>query len=244
MTVPKVSIPSTASPFDAILRPSGTPGVHARTELFETVMHGLDGLITRRREPDAEALSFPPVMSRAHLERSGYLKSFPHLLGCVSGLHGTEAEVRSLVERRSEREWTDALQATDMVLTPAACYPLYPIVADNGSVPGTGATYDVQSYCFRHEASAEPGRVQAFRMREIVCVGLPDAVQGFRQRWIDRATRLMGELELPGRIAPASDPFFGRVGRIMALDQVERALKFELLISLTPGEADTACMSF
>ena len=37
-------------------------------------------------------------MSRAQLERSGYLNSFPNLLGCVSCLHGTEREIRTLVD--------------------------------------------------------------------------------------------------------------------------------------------------
>ena len=43
---------------------------------------------------DATVISYgehPPVMSRSQLENSGYLKSFPHLLGCVSCLHGNES---------------------------------------------------------------------------------------------------------------------------------------------------------
>jgi seryl-tRNA synthetase len=130
------------------------------------------------------------------------------------------------------------------VLTPAACYPLYPLVAAAGPVPVTGALYDVESYCFRHEATAEQGRLQSFRMREFVCVGAPGAVQEFRRRWLERAPHLIEELGLPYHVSPASDPFFGRVGRIMAVDQVERALKFELLIAISPDDAPTACMSF
>src|SRR5437016_4189427 len=76
---------------DALFRPMGADGVYARTALFETVVDGLSGLITKEREAGTEVLRFPPVMSRAQLERSGYLKSFPHLLGCVSCLHGSEA---------------------------------------------------------------------------------------------------------------------------------------------------------
>jgi hypothetical protein len=40
-------------------------------------------------------MRFPPVMSRKQLEKSGYLKSFPNLLGCVCALHGSEASIRS-----------------------------------------------------------------------------------------------------------------------------------------------------
>ena len=73
----------------------GTDGVYARTELYETIVEKLAALITRHREAGTEAMRFPPVMNRAQLEKSGYLKSFPNLLGCVCGLHGTEREIDS-----------------------------------------------------------------------------------------------------------------------------------------------------
>jgi hypothetical protein len=44
-------------------------------------------------------MRFPPVMSRAQLEKSGYLKSFPNLLGCVCALHGSEASIRAAADR-------------------------------------------------------------------------------------------------------------------------------------------------
>src|ERR1700751_4404359 len=107
-----------------LLQPAGAAGVFARTAPFEQVIEGLSGLIDRLREPDTEILRFPPVMSRAHLEKSGYLHSFPHLLGCVSSLHGEESDIRALVEGRdSNQDWITGLSATDLVLSPAACYP-------------------------------------------------------------------------------------------------------------------------
>src|SRR6185312_13518230 len=101
--------------------PTAANGVQGRTGPFEQVVSGLTSLITKHREPGTEILRFPPVMSRSLLEKSGYLKSFPHLLGVVSSMHGTEADIRALVEgRASDRKWVDALSATDLVLTPAA----------------------------------------------------------------------------------------------------------------------------
>src|SRR5690349_7902207 len=82
----------------AILQPTAANGVQGRTGIFEDVIAGLGALITRHRPAGAEVLRFPPVMSRALLEKSGYLKSFPHLLGCVSSMTGTEAKIRALVE--------------------------------------------------------------------------------------------------------------------------------------------------
>jgi seryl-tRNA synthetase len=45
-------------------------------------------------------------------------------------------------------------------------------------------------------------------------------------------------------MATASDPFFGRAGKMMAVSQVEQELKFELLIPINSAENPTACMSF
>jgi seryl-tRNA synthetase len=139
----------------SILQPTAANGVQGRTAVFEDVIGGLTALITRHRPIGAEVLRFPPVMSRALLEKSGYLKSFPHLLGCVSSMTGTEAKIRALVEGRADgQEWVEALAATDLVLTPAACYQVYPIVAARGDVSVSGTVVDVESYCFRRETSS------------------------------------------------------------------------------------------
>jgi seryl-tRNA synthetase len=229
----------------ALLFPTAANGVHARSALFEQVIEGLSGLITRNRLAGTEVVRFPPVMSRSVLEKSGYLKSFPHLLGCVSCLSGEEAEVRALIDGRAGAgDWADSLRAVDLALTPAACYPVYPMVAARGDVAARGAMFDVESYCFRREASHEPGRLQSFRMREYVCVGSPEATLAFREGWLARGQQLANQLALPFRIEAASDPFFGRVGKLMAVSQVQQALKFELLIPVNSEENPTACMSF
>ena len=108
----------------------GTDGVYARTALYEDMVERLAALITRHREPGTEVMRFPPVMNRGQLEKSGYLKSFPNLLGCVCGLHGTEREIHSAVSRfDAGGDWTTSLSPADLVLSPAACYPVYPIAA-------------------------------------------------------------------------------------------------------------------
>jgi hypothetical protein len=45
-------------------------------------------------------------------------------------------------------------------------------------------------------------------------------------------------------VAPASDPFFGRTGQVMAISQLQQSLKFELLVPVLSAEQPTACMSF
>jgi seryl-tRNA synthetase len=230
---------------ETLFRPSGVEGLHARTALFERVVEGLQTLITRHRETGVEVLRFPPVMSRRNLEKSGYLHSFPHLLGAVSCLHGDEAQIRAAVDRPAkDGGWTASLAATDLVLAPAACYPVYPLAAERGALPKNGATFDVACDCFRHEPSRNLDRMQSFRMREYVFIGAPEQVVEFRTRWIERAQGIAQQLGLSYRLAGASDPFFGRVGKIMAVSQMEQALKLELLIPVRSAEDPTACMSF
>jgi seryl-tRNA synthetase len=242
---PARTIHSLDSIAEALLLPTGIDGVYARTGAFERVVDGLTALISRYREPDTEVLRFPPVMSRRQLEKSGYLKSFPHFLGCVSCLSGDEGHIRQSVERYDAGgDWTEGLAAADLVLSPAACYPVYPLVASRGKVPADGLAFDVACDCFRREPSKMLDRLQSFRMREYVHVGTAEQILDFRARWMKRAESFAGQLGLPYRIAQASDPFFGRGGKLMAISQVEQELKFELLIPVHSEQEPTACMSF
>jgi seryl-tRNA synthetase len=240
----------------ALFYPLGVDGVYGRTAHYELVIDQLNAYISRQRDPVAEILRFPPVMSRTQLERSGYLKSFPNLLGCVCALHGTDHEIRAAADLHEQGgSWTDKLSAADLVLSPAACYPLYPLVAQRGRVPSRGLIFDVAADCFRHEPSKALNRLQSFRMREFVRIGTPEEVMHFREQWKVRAQELAAELRLPVLLEVASDPFFGRVGQVMKVHMLHNALKFELLIPYRPPGPDpatwrdpdvllTACMSF
>jgi seryl-tRNA synthetase len=84
-------------------------------------------------------------------------------------MDGSEREVRSAVDRFAEGgDYTDALNVADLVLTPASCYPVYPIAAERGPLPDEGLTFDVGCDCFRREPSRDLDRLQSFRMREYV----------------------------------------------------------------------------
>jgi seryl-tRNA synthetase len=228
-----------------LFRPLGVDGVYARTALYEGVIERLAAYISRQRDPRAEVLRFPPVMSRRQLEKSGYLKSFPNLLGCVCALHGSEAAIRSAADlHESGDDWTSALAASDLVLSPAACYPLYPLIAARGRLPDGGLIFDVAADCCRREPSRSLDRLQSFRMREFVRIGSPEEITAFREGWMQRARGLADELALPYTVDVANDPFFGRVGQIMAVSQIQQSLKFELLIPYHAGARPTACMSF
>lgn len=254
MTIPVLAespaiAPQPADPLDhladVLFHRMGSDGVYARTALYEDMVERLAALITRHREDNTEVMRFPPVMSRAQLEKSGYLKSFPNLLGCVCGLHGTEREINAAVSRfDAGGDWTTSLSPADLVLSPAACYPVYPIAASRGQLAPGGLKFDVAADCFRREPSRHLDRLQSFRMREYVCIGSADDVSAFRARWMVRAQAIARDLGLRFRVDQASDPFFGRVGQIKAVSQMQQSLKFELLIPLRSEAQPTACMSF
>ncbi len=231
--------------FEGLFQSTGIDGLYARTHLFERIVVALEGAITGYRPSGAEVLFFPPVMSRALIQRQGYLKSFPNLLGVVSCLCGDERHIRRTVEQAEDSDaWTASLGATDLVLSPAACYPVYPIAAARGSLPADGLIFDVSSNCFRREPSTDIDRLQSFRMREFVRIGSPEQVLTFRNEWIERGKVIASRLEIAHDVKVASDPFFGRGGELVAKSQIDQALKFELLTPIRSQASATACMSF
>ncbi len=133
---------------------------------------------------------------------------------------------------------------TDLVLTPAACYPVYPAIAARGPLAAGGITVDAGgSYVFRHEPSGDPARLQMFHQREIVRIGEPETVAVWRDAWRDRSVELLRAVGLDARFDVASDPFFGRSGRLLARSQRAQALKFEVLVQIA-GPEPTAVASF
>lgn len=236
-----------ASPEEMLARlftPMNVEGVYGRTGAYEDVVEGLQAYISTLRPKGAEKFRFPPVVSRALIEKSGYLKSFPHLLGCVCALGTDVKRVTEAVARyEAGGDWTDSTSPSELVLAPAACYPIYPIAAARGPIADT-ALFDVACDCFRREPSKEIDRFQSFRMREFVAIGRPDQISDFRDQWMARAPEIAGDLGLSHAIDAASDPFFGREGQMVGRFQVANALKFEMLIPVRSTEKPTACMSF
>jgi seryl-tRNA synthetase len=86
--------------------------------------------------------------------------------------------------------------------------------------------------------------MQAFRVRELVRVGTADEVVGWRDMWLERGVRIMKSLGLPAKSDVASDPFFGRGGRMLAANQRQAKLKFEVLVPVISEENPTAVCSF
>ena len=134
------------------------------------------------------------------------------------------------------------LKPTEVVLNPAACYPVYPTMT--GTVPQGGRLISMLNWVYRHEPSPEPTRMQSLRVREFVRIGTPDQVLEWRDMWLQRGLALLRSLGLPATEEVASDPFFGRSGRMLASAQKEQRLKFEVVVPVISAENPTAVCSF
>jgi seryl-tRNA synthetase len=225
---------------------SGEPGVYGRGMEFEQVRTAVDSLITSISAPDCpETPRFPPLIPRRTLERAGYLKSFPNLCGAVFSFAGKESAALELLERANRgADWSTHLSMTDVVLTPAACYPVYPAVAQRGPLPPGGILLDLgASYVFRNEPSPDPARLQVFHQREMVRIGDAGDVLHWRELWMSRAKTIFERLGLDAKLDLASDPFFGRGGKLLANSQRAQSLKFEVLVPIASAER-TAVASF
>ncbi|MET9326914.1 amino acid--[acyl-carrier-protein] ligase [Tsukamurella sp. NPDC003166] len=222
--------------FDAgLLIPTGVDGVYGHGAAFTELTSAIDALIAAAvREVHggaATVLSFPPVMPREVLDRTDYIASFPQLAGAVSTYTGGDAEHRLLLAGRAAgHDWGGHFRASDVALVPSACHCVYPTLT--GELPRDGAWIDVSGHCYRREPSIDPARMQSFRMREIVRVGSDRAAVAHRDTWAARAADLLAELDLRVQRAPATDPFFGRGGRMLAAGQSADNLKTELLVPL------------
>jgi seryl-tRNA synthetase len=248
-TVPKTAEVGFDSLYDGMVEhgliiPVGVQGAFGRGPVFEQVLEGFNGMVSRVSAGDgAESCTFPPVIDRRILERVHYMDSFPDLCGAVCSFFGNEREARELAQlANAGKPWMQKLDMTQVAMNPAACYPLYPTLT--GTIPPGGRLVTMLNWVFRHEPSPEPTRMQSFRVREFVRVGEMDEVLDWRNLWLNRGVDMLRALQLDATPDVASDPFFGRGGKIMATAQKDQKLKYEVLVPVNSIEKPTAVCSF
>ena len=243
---------ATADPYKAYLQdlveaglliPSGVKGVYGRSGLFEQVIDQFELFVTRMgAHLKPEVMRFPPVFNRAHYSRINHINNFPDLMGSVHSFTGGDAEHTELVRKfEAEEDWSRDLSASEVMMIPAACYPLYP--AATGTLPQGGRTVDLKTFVFRHEPSDDPARMQIFRQREYVRLGTAAEALAHRDYWLERGKGMLESVGLPVEAVVANDPFFGRGGRMMKATQREQVLKYELVVPICSEEKPTAIAS-
>jgi seryl-tRNA synthetase len=215
--------------------PTAAPGVALFPEPFERIVLGLRRAIDALgADEQMQVLGVPPVVARATIERTGYPASFPHLLGTVHRFTGDAAQWSALAPQlESGGDWQSAHQPSDLVLLPAACYPVYAALA--GRDLAAPETFHVSAHCFRQEATSETGRLRSFRMVEWVTAGDAEHCVGWRERRLEQAADWLGSLDLKIAVETADDPFFGSGRRLYQAAQRRQRLKFELRTAVDEG---------
>jgi seryl-tRNA synthetase len=223
-----------------LLIPLGVKGVFGRSGTFENVIDKFDALVTKHgRQTNPVVMRFPPVFARSNYEKIDHINNFPDLMGSVHTFTGDDKAHRAMLSKfQAKEDWSRDLAASQVMMTPAICYPLYPTVA--GKLPEGGIRVDLQGYAFRHEPSDDPARMQIFRMHEYVRIGTPEEALEHRQYWLDKTQEIFRSVGLNVEAVVANDPFFGRGGKVQKAIQREQALKFELVIPICSTEKPTA----
>lgn len=221
----------------------GAQGVYGLGGEFEAIVEGFEQYVTRLgKHLNPEVVRFPPLLARSDYQKTNHLETFPNLMGSVHSFEGTDEDHRELSRRKaSGEEWGSMLEATEVMMTPAACYPLYPTAT--GTLPEGGRTVDLRAFVFRHEPSDDPARMLIFRQREFVRLGSPQEALNHRDYWLQRGAEMLRTIGLDARPVVANDSFFGRGGRVMASSQREQTLKYELVVPVASFEHPTAVAS-
>lgn len=227
-----------------LLIPSGVQGIYGLSGRFEGIIEAFESYVTKMGEDfNPEVVRFPPVINRSTYLSTDHIETFPDLMGSIHSFHGKEKDHIKMVNKKQDGEdWTTELEATDMMMVPAACYPLYPTAADT-VLPEEGRLVDLRAFVFRHEPSDDPARMQIFRQREYVKLGTPEQALNHRNYWLKKAEEIHLSLGLDVKPIVANDPFFGRGGRVMAATQKEQELKYELVAPVASEEKLTAITS-
>ena len=223
-----------------LLIPLGVRGVYGRGGTFERVITQFDNLVTKSGASlKPEVMRFPPIFSRAHYERIDHINNFPDLMGSLHTFTGGDREHRDMLGRFERKEdWSRDLSASQVMMTPAICYPLYPTAT--GTLPPGGRRVDLQGFAFRHEPSDDPARMQIFRMHEFVRLGAPAEALDHRNDWLERGREVFNSVGLGVEPVIANDPFFGRGGKVQKAIQIEQNLKYEFVIPICSTEKPTA----
>jgi seryl-tRNA synthetase len=226
-----------------LLVPGSVDGIYGRSGTYESVATAVQDYASRLgADEESEHVMYPPVLPRAVFEQTGYLSSFPDLMGSVHSFMGDERQHAAMLElAESGREWAGSLEPTAVMLCSAACHHVYP--SCSGVLPDGGRRFQVTSWCFRHEPSRDLTRMQAFRQFEHVYVGDASESLASRDRWVQRGHDGLVALGLEIETVTANDPFFGRRGRLLAQSQRDDELKLELVISFDESAPPVAIAS-
>jgi len=97
-----------------LLIDGGVAGIYQRSFRYESIIRGLESYISRSGSIDeSRQLHFAPVMPQSTLVTSGYVRSFPDLMGVISSFAGASRDLPPLLARLDAGEdWSQLLSTT------------------------------------------------------------------------------------------------------------------------------------
>lgn len=194
------------------------------------------------RDQGAGAWRFPSLLKSSDLERSGYLRDFPHQANLVCHLPGQAGEIREAAARAAAGETVDTPHG--LALAPTVCYRLLIALADTTlEEPLLLATANCPCYRYEGPGATQLDRLREFSMREIVGVGAPDQVLAFRDLLLEGTRSFVDAARLHGWIESASDPFFQDVWRQGRTFQLGFDLKTEARVAVAGRDESLAIAS-
>jgi len=213
------------------------PGVVVGTPDAARTMEAVDQLSQRLPEfRSATPLAVPGLVEVATLDRAGYLRSFPqHVTGCCIARPAIDS-VEALAGGSATAFDAATFALAPVGLPPAVCHNVYAYLA--GTRLDADSVFSVRGSCARYEpAGFLPGRRHwSFTMREFVFAGTAVGATAFADLSLQRLTCVAEKLELPVRLAPATDPFFGERAPTQTAFQISAKAKYELLGALPGGD--------
>jgi hypothetical protein len=207
--------------------------------IFLRVMESLQGELRRyAADLGAEDYQYSTLLPLDVAQQCGIFDNQPqnvHFVAHVKySMDGVGADLAALTRGEAGDQWGTRLARPQLILSPAVCYHYWGGGRTRG---GGGRSSDVGTAtgrCYRFEAPGLLGleRLREFTMWEVFGIGGPEETRARRLHGLDYLKDLLARLDLVGRVATASDPFFADVYARKRMFQVNMRLKHELQLWL------------
>jgi len=183
------------------------------------------------------------------LQRTGYLKSFPHHVRFCGRFRREARALESLSGNAAQPDktgipWIDELDTVTEALSPTVCYHCFAANAD--SVLNRDLLLTASAVCHRaeHLAREDLSRLEEFHMREFIAIGTKQTVAQALSAAAEHSVHAFERWELHFRLATATDAFFAASDVDQAYFQTLLGLKRELSLRMEHSGIWLAVASF
>ena len=194
-------------------------------------------------DQDALSVRFPPVMPWSNFVQNGYLESFPDQMGSIHTFRGDEQAPRRARARRRGGGGPCAAARVDRHGAVPGRLP--PAVPDPGRDAARRRATSSRSTATASATSRAPTR-SACRPSASTTTSTsarPTAPGPTGTAGSSAASRCSASLGLAVESVVANDPFFGRPGRMLAANQRNEELKYEIVAPVFAEGRPTAISS-